>query len=213
MRCFPSTPWEPLCSRRSKKPQREGLRKAARVPSLRPRSCGLPGCPAPSRLPCRRAGGSTCAAPLLSRPKSLLLQLHDLLSWYVLRPWLIPICYVSCYPEKRFWMVLRSLGASPFQATAVRFLPLLFVSQRQVFSAVLAFSSVFSDIFYPVEIRWQAELQMELNWVILKFIIPGFCLCFAYLKAGNDFSVDNLSLVQPFLVSPFPLSYQPRPSP
>lgn len=60
-------------------------------------------------------------------------------------------------------MVLRSLGAPPFQASASCFLQLHFVSQRQFFSAVLAFSSIFPDIFYPMEIRWQAELQMELN--------------------------------------------------
>lgn len=51
-----------------------------------------------------------------------------------------------------------------------------------------------------MEIRWQSELQMELNWVILKFIMPDFYLCFPYLKSGNNFSVDNLSLIQPLLV-------------
>lgn len=74
---------------------------------------------------------------------------------------------------------------------------------KAIFLLSLLFCSVFSDIFSPMEITWQAELQMELNWVILRFIIPDCYLCFAYLKAGSDFSVDNLSLVQSFLVSLF----------
>lgn len=182
---------------------------------LCPPSWVSPGCPAPSRLPCHQAAGSTRAAQLLSLaktswPKTLLLRL---LSCYFLRPWLIPIFYVCCYPEKHFWMVLRFPGSFPLPGYS-HLLPAVALHKPQaVFSAVLAFSLIFSGIFYPMEIRCQAELQMELNWVILKFIIPDFYLCFAYLKAGNDFSVDNLSLVQPFLVSPFPLSCQLRPSP
>lgn len=83
---------------------------------------------------------------------------------------------------------------------------LLILPSSFFFSFLLA---LFSDIFYSMEIRWQSELQMELNWVIHYARL----LCFPYLKSGNNFSVDNLSLMQPFLVLPFfCLSYQPRPS-
>lgn len=44
---------------------------------------------------------------------------------------------------------------------------------------------------------------MELNWVILKFIMPDFYLSFPYLKSANNFSVDSLLLMQPFVVLPF----------
>lgn len=98
--------------------------------------------------------------------------------------------------------MLRPLGSSPSQATAFHFLWFLFIS-KAVNSAFFFFFSfllaLFSDIFYSMEIRWQSELQMELNWVIHYARL----LCFPYLKSGNNFSVDNLSLMQPFLVLPF----------
>lgn len=66
----------------------------------------------------------------ISQLKFLPLQVHDLLSCYFLQLWLIPIFYVSCYPEKHFWTMLKSLEASPRWTMAVCFLPFLFISSK-----------------------------------------------------------------------------------
>lgn len=70
------------------------------------------------------------AGKKISQLKFLPLQVHDLLSCYFLRLWLIPIFYVSCYPEKHFWTMLKSLEASPRWTMAVCFLPFLFISSK-----------------------------------------------------------------------------------
>lgn len=66
----------------------------------------------------------------ISQLKFLPLQVHDLLSCYFLWLWLIPIFYVSCYPEKHFWTVLKSLEASSRWTMAVCFLQFLFISSK-----------------------------------------------------------------------------------
>lgn len=153
-------------------------------------ACALP--PARSLVPHSVLPASSAhAAQLLSlaktsHPKPLLPQLRHLLSCYFPSPWLIPIFHVNCCPEKHFWVVLRPLGASPSQATAFRFLQLLFISKAVNSAFLFLFSFSFflwSFLFYGNQMTARTTDEIKLSNTQIHY--AGFLPMFSISEIGQ----------------------------